>query len=93
MKSASSDFFDKARRLLSEADIMLEVGLFEAAGRNAYLAGCCAARLAVRGQRQGQPPESETKRLSNNNIAMRRNIGDTDLAIYFTMQSDSICIV
>lgn len=44
MKSAASDFFDKARRLLSEADIMLEVGLFEAAGRNAYLAGCCAAR-------------------------------------------------
>ena len=44
MKPESADFFDKARRLLIEADIMIEAGLFEAAGRNAYLAGCHAAR-------------------------------------------------
>jgi uncharacterized protein (UPF0332 family) len=44
MKKTTGDFFDKAERLLAEADIMLEVGLFEAAGRNAYLAGCHAAR-------------------------------------------------
>ncbi len=44
MKPASADFFEKAHRLLAEAAIMLEAGLFEAAGRNAYLAGCCAAR-------------------------------------------------
>jgi len=44
MKPESADFFDKARKLLIEADIMIEVGLFEAAGRNAYLAGGHAAR-------------------------------------------------
>jgi uncharacterized protein (UPF0332 family) len=44
MKSASADFFDKAQRLLAEAEVMLKVGLYEAAGRNAYLAGCYAAR-------------------------------------------------
>ncbi len=43
MKGETADFFDKARRLLAEADVMLDVGLFEAAGRNAYLAGCHAA--------------------------------------------------
>lgn len=44
MKPIAADFFDKAQRLLADADVMLEVGLFEAAGRNAYLAACHAAR-------------------------------------------------
>lgn len=47
MKPESADFFDKAKRLLIEADVMIEVGLFEAAGRNAYLAGCHAARALL----------------------------------------------
>lgn len=44
MKPESADFFAKAKKLLIEADLMIEVGLFEAAGRNAYIAGCHAAR-------------------------------------------------
>ena len=44
MKATTKDLFDKANRLLVEADTMIVVKLFEAAGRNAYLAGCCAAR-------------------------------------------------
>ncbi len=44
MKPIAADFFDTAHRLLADADVMLEVGLFEAAGRNAYLAACHAAR-------------------------------------------------
>lgn len=44
MKPTTVDFFDKAQRLLTEAGIMIGAGLFEAAGRNAYLAGCYAAR-------------------------------------------------
>jgi len=35
MKLESADFLDKAKRLLIEANIMIEAGLFEAAGRNA----------------------------------------------------------
>ena len=44
MKPAAIDFFDKAQRLLADASVMLKAGLFEAAGRNAYLAACHAAR-------------------------------------------------
>ena len=44
MKDATKDLFNKAHKLLDEAEIMIEVNLYEAAGRNAYLAGCCAAR-------------------------------------------------
>jgi uncharacterized protein (UPF0332 family) len=47
MKPVTRDLFDKARRLLVEADLMLEVELYEAAGWNAYLAGCCAARALI----------------------------------------------
>ncbi len=47
MKPAAADFFDKAQKLLAEADVMLDVRLFEAAGRNAYLAACCAARALL----------------------------------------------
>jgi uncharacterized protein (UPF0332 family) len=37
-------FLDKARRLLADADTMLGVGLHDAAGRTAYLAGFHAAQ-------------------------------------------------
>ena len=44
MKPAAAECFEKALRLVAEAEIMLKAQLFEAAGRNAYLAGCHAAR-------------------------------------------------
>jgi uncharacterized protein (UPF0332 family) len=44
VKPETISFFRQATKLLVEADLMIEVGLFEAAGRNAYLAGCFAAR-------------------------------------------------
>ena len=47
MKETTVDLFGKATKLLAEADIMLEVGLLEAGGRNAYLAGCYAARALI----------------------------------------------
>ena len=47
MKPVTISFFSQANRLLLEADVMIDVGLFEAAGRNAYLAGCFAARRLI----------------------------------------------
>jgi uncharacterized protein (UPF0332 family) len=40
-------FLDKARQLLGEADTMLRVGLNQAAGRTAYLAGYHAAQALI----------------------------------------------
>jgi hypothetical protein len=39
MTPQAAGFLDKARQLLDEAKIMLRVGLNQAAGRTAYLAG------------------------------------------------------
>ncbi len=39
MKPQAGAFLDKARELLDEADQILGIGLSEAAGRSAYLAG------------------------------------------------------
>jgi uncharacterized protein (UPF0332 family) len=47
VKPITSSLFKQANKLLVEADVMIEVGLFEAAGRNAYLAGCFAARALI----------------------------------------------
>jgi uncharacterized protein (UPF0332 family) len=40
-------FLDKARQLLDQAETMLRVGLYEAAGRTAYLAGYHAAQAFI----------------------------------------------
>jgi uncharacterized protein (UPF0332 family) len=40
-------FLDKARRLLAEAEAMLGIGLADAAGRTAYLAGFHAAQALI----------------------------------------------
>jgi uncharacterized protein (UPF0332 family) len=40
-------FLDKARQLLDQAETMLHVGLYEAAGRTAYLAGYHAAQAFI----------------------------------------------
>ena len=47
MTPQAARFLDKARKLLAEADTMLGVGLNEAAGRTAYLAGYHAAQAFI----------------------------------------------
>jgi uncharacterized protein (UPF0332 family) len=43
----AAEFLAKAQHLLAEADIMLDVGLNDAAGRTAYLAGFHAAQAFI----------------------------------------------
>lgn len=47
MTPQAARFLDKARKLLAEADVMTKVGLADAAGRNAYLAGFHAAQAFI----------------------------------------------
>ncbi len=47
MKSQTGAFLDKSRELLGQASTMLSVGLNEAAGRTAYLAGLHAAQALI----------------------------------------------
>jgi uncharacterized protein (UPF0332 family) len=47
MKPQAEAFLDKARSLFAQADTMLEVGLTDAAGRTAYLAGLHAAQALI----------------------------------------------
>jgi uncharacterized protein (UPF0332 family) len=47
VKPQASAFLDKSRDLLDQADTMLTVGLNEAAGRTAYLAGLHAAQPLI----------------------------------------------
>jgi uncharacterized protein (UPF0332 family) len=47
MTPQAAGFLDKARQLLDEAEIMLRVGLNQAAGRTAYLAGYHAAQALI----------------------------------------------
>jgi uncharacterized protein (UPF0332 family) len=47
MTPETRNFLQKANRLLAEAEIMLGVGLLEAAGRTAYLAGFHAAQALI----------------------------------------------
>ena len=47
MKPQARAFLDKSRELLDNADTMLRVGLNEAAGRTAYLAGLHAAQALI----------------------------------------------
>ena len=47
MKLQTSAFLDKGRELLGQADTMMDVGLNEAAGRTAYLAGLHAAQALI----------------------------------------------
>ena len=47
MKPQSGAFLEKARALLEQADTMLRVGLADAAGRTAYLAGYHAAQAVI----------------------------------------------
>ena len=47
MTPQSALFLEKAQRLIAEAEIMLGVGLNEAAGRSAYLAGFHAAQALI----------------------------------------------
>jgi uncharacterized protein (UPF0332 family) len=47
VKPQAGRFLEKARKLLIDADIMLNVGLTEAAGRTAYLAGFHAAQAFI----------------------------------------------
>ena len=44
MSPEAGRYLDKARKLLADGETMLAVGLNEAAGRNAYLAGFHAAQ-------------------------------------------------
>jgi uncharacterized protein (UPF0332 family) len=53
MTPEAARFLEKARTLLEEADIMLHVGLNDAASRNAYLAGFHAAQAFIF-ERQGR---------------------------------------
>jgi uncharacterized protein (UPF0332 family) len=43
----ATEFLEKAQHLLAEADVMLSVGLNDAAGRTAYLAGFHAAQAFI----------------------------------------------
>ena len=47
MTPEAKRFLEKAHKLLAEADTMLGVGLNEAAGRTAYLAGFHAAQALI----------------------------------------------
>jgi uncharacterized protein (UPF0332 family) len=47
VRPESARFLDKAEKLLAEAEVMIGVGLNEAAGRTAYLAGFHAAQAYV----------------------------------------------
>jgi uncharacterized protein (UPF0332 family) len=47
MKPQTTAFLDKSRALLSQAHTMLGVGLNDAAGRTAYLAGLHAAQALI----------------------------------------------
>ena len=47
MNGGTARFLAKARRLLSEAEVIASVGLAEAAGRSAYLAGFHAAQALI----------------------------------------------
>ena len=47
MTPESARFLDKAEKLLAEAEVMIGVGLNDAAGRTAYLAGFQAAQAYV----------------------------------------------
>ncbi len=47
MTPQAARFFSKAKRLLSEAGAMLQVGLNDAAGRTAYLAGFHSAQALI----------------------------------------------
>ena len=47
MKLQASAFLEKSRELLDQADTMLGVGLNDAAGRTAYLAGLHAAQALI----------------------------------------------
>ena len=47
MKAQTSAYLDKSRELLDEADAILRIDLYEAAGRTAYLAGFHAAQALI----------------------------------------------
>ena len=47
MTPQAAEFPEKAQHLLTEADIMLGVGLNDAAGRTAYLAGFHTAQAFI----------------------------------------------
>ncbi len=47
MKAPTSAFLDKARELLAQAETIYGVGLYEPAGRTAYLAGFHAAQALL----------------------------------------------
>ncbi len=47
MSPQGARFLDKARQLLDQAETMLRVGLYEAAGRTAYLASYHAAQAFI----------------------------------------------
>jgi uncharacterized protein (UPF0332 family) len=47
VKAQTSAYLDKSRELLDEADAILRIDLYEAAGRTAYLAGFHAAQALI----------------------------------------------
>lgn len=47
MTPEAARFLEKARKLLADAEVMLRVGLDDAAGRTAYLAGFHAAQALI----------------------------------------------
>ena len=47
MTPETSQFLEKANKLLLEAEAMLKIGLYDAAGRTAYLAGFHAAQSLI----------------------------------------------
>ena len=79
MKPQSARFLDKADKLLNEAETMLHVGLNEAAGRSAYLAGFHAAQALIF-ERQGRAlkthsgVQSEFHRLVRNDFRFDENL-------------------
>ena len=59
MKAQTSAYLDKSRELLDEADAILRIDLYEAAGRTAYLAGFHAAQALI-SERTGQIAKSHS---------------------------------
>ena len=47
MTAETDSYLEKARELLAQADAMLGISLYEAAGRTAYLAGFHAAQALI----------------------------------------------
>jgi len=93
MKPQTGSFLDKSRALLVQADTMLGVGLTDAAGRTAYMAGLHAAQALIfertsRVIKRHRGVQSELRRLTKDDPRF-----DLELSAFLgrTLQSQSDC--